>query len=125
MQAGLVAGVLAASTALEDRDDLGDVLGREAAAAVELAEARAISRSRVLEGVDHRQRLLAPWDIGRLLARGDLRAPDAQQVVVELEGDPQGPAEGPIPGDDVLVVGREHRASLDRRRDERRRLSPD
>ncbi len=48
-----------------------------------------------------------------------------EQVVVELEGDAQGPAEGAVAGDDVLVVGREERAGLDRGGDQRRGLAAD
>ena len=57
---------------------------------------------------------------GRLLG-----APDAQQVVVDLERDAERPAERPIPPDDRLVVGRQQRAGLDRCGDERRRLATD
>ena len=64
-------------------------------------------------------------DVGRLLAGRELRAPDAEQVVVELERDAEVPAERPVAGDDVLVLGREHRAGLDRGGDQRRRLAPD
>ena len=79
----------------------------------------------MLEGVDHGQRLLAAGDVGRLLAGRLLRAPDAEQVVVELEREPERPAEGAIAGDDVLVVGGEQRAGLDRGGDERRGLAAD
>ena len=76
-------------------------------------------------GVDDRQRLLAMGDVGRLLAGRLFRAPDPEQVVVELEGEAERPAEAAIAGDDLVVVGRQQRAGLDRGGDERRGLAPD
>ena len=51
--------------------------------------------------------------------------PDAEQVVVELECQPERPAEGAIAGDDLFVARGEQRAGLDRARDQGRRLAPD
>ena len=65
-----------------------------------LAEARAVLGAGVLEGVDDRQRLLAVGEVRRLLAGRLLRAPDPEQVVVELEGEPERPAEAAVAGDD-------------------------
>ena len=56
---------------------------------------------------------------------GGLVAPDAEQVVVELEGDAERPPEASVRRDDELVVGREHRSRLRRARDERRGLAAD
>ena len=91
---------------------------------------RAASRSRsagigVLERVQHRQRLLVAGDVGRHLARLLLEAPDAQQVVVELEREAQRPAEPAVARDDLVVVRGEDRAGLDRARDQRRGLAAD
>ena len=92
---------------------------------VQLGEAGPILGAGVLVGVDDRQRLLLVGDVRRLLAGRLLGAPDPEQVVVELEGDPERPAEVAVAADDRLVVGREQRAGLDRGRDQRRRLAPD
>ena len=48
-----------------------------------------------------------------------------EQVVVELEREPERPAERPVAGDHLVVVGREQRAGLDRGGDQRRRLAAD
>jgi hypothetical protein len=64
-------------------------------------------------------------DVGRFLAGRPFRAPDAEQVVVQLEGEAQSPAEGTVAGDDLLVGGRQQRAGLDRGGDECGRLAPD
>ena len=77
------------------------------------------------QGVDQRQRLLARGDVGRLLAGAGLVAPDAEQVVVELEGQAQRPAEAAVGGDDRLVVGGQHGAGLGRAGDERGGLAAD
>ena len=77
------------------------------------------------QGVDDRQRLLVPREVRGLLAGRLLPAPDPQDVVVELEGEPQRPAEGLVARDDVLVVGGQEGAGLDACRDEGRRLAPD
>ena len=107
--AGLVAGVLAGAGPLEDRDDLGDLGRARVVVRVQLAQPLAILGTGVLVGVDDRQRLLAVDDVGRLLAGRLFRAPDAEQVVVELEGEAQRPAEAAIAGDDLLVLGGEQR----------------
>ena len=67
---------------------------------VELGQALAVLGAGVLEGVDDRQRLLVVGDVGRLLAGRLLRAPDAEQVVVELEGEAERPAEAAVARDD-------------------------
>ena len=109
--AGLVAGVVAGAGPLEDRDDLGDLVGASGPdRAYSAASALAVLGPGVLAGVDDRQRLLAVGDVRRLLAGRLLRAPDAEQVVVELEGEPERPAEAAVAGDDLLVVGREQGA---------------
>ena len=64
-------------------------------------------------------------EVGRLLAGRLLAAPDPQQVIVELEGEAQGPPELPVAGDHRLVVRGEQRAGLDARGDQRRGLAPD
>ncbi len=64
-------------------------------------------------------------DVRRLLAGRLLRAPDAQEVVVQLERKPERPAEGAVAGDDGLVIRRQEGPGLDRRRDERRGLAAD
>ena len=64
-------------------------------------------------------------DVRGFLAGRLLGAPDPEQVVVELEGEPERPAEAAIAGDHVLVVGREQGAGLDRGGDERGGLAPD
>ena len=92
---------------------------------VQRGQPRAVLGAGVLEGVDHRERLLAAGDVGRLLAGRLLLAPDPEQVVVELEGQPEVPAERPVALDDVLVVGGQERAGLDRGGDEGRGLAPD
>ena len=89
------------------------------------AQPGAISHGRVLEGIDERQGLLVLGQVGRLLAHRLLIAPDAQQVVIELEGHAQRPAEAAICVDDALVFGRQHGSGLDRCRDQRRRLTSD
>ena len=81
---------------------------------VQRGEPRPILGPGVLVGEDDRQRLLLVGDVRRLLAGGLLRAPDPEQVVVELEGDAKRPAEAAIPRDDRLVVGGQERAGLDR-----------
>ena len=91
--AGLVAGVLAGTGPLEDRDDLGDRLGAGSASRVERGQPLAVLGAGVLEGVDDRQRLLAVGDVRRLPCRSSARAPDPEQVVVELEGEAERPAE--------------------------------
>src|SRR4029078_9669634 len=108
-------GEVPGTGALEDRLDLGDVRGRRAAVAVEGGEALAILGTGVLERVDHRQRLLPAGDVARLLAGCLLGAPDPEEVVVELEGEPERPPEAAIAGDHLVVVGREQRAGLDPR----------
>ena len=95
------------------------------AAGVERGESLAVLGAGVLRGVDDRQRLLVVDDVGRFLAGRLFRAPDAEQVVVELEGEAERPAEAAIAGDDRLVGGRQERAGLDRGGDEGRRLAPD
>src|SRR5438552_159812 len=67
--ARLVAGVVAGTGPLEDCDDLVDLGAGRPAVAVQLGQALAILGAGVLEGVDHRERLLAPGDVGRWLAR--------------------------------------------------------
>ena len=52
-------------------------------------------------------------------------APDPEQVVVELEGEAERPAEAAIAGDDLVVLGGEDGAGLDRGGDERRGLAAD
>jgi hypothetical protein len=79
----------------------------------------------VLGRVDHRQRLLVPREVGRNLARCVLPAPDSEQVVVELERDPERPAEVPVALDHRVVVGRQERPGLDRCRDEGSGLAAD
>ena len=64
-------------------------------------------------------------EIRRLLAGRPLGAPDPEQIVIELEREAKIPAKGPIAGDDLVVVGRQHGAGLDRGRDERCRLPAD
>jgi hypothetical protein len=64
-------------------------------------------------------------DVRRFLAGRLLCAPDPEQVVVELERDPERPSERPIAADDGFVVGRQQRPGLDRRGDEGRSLAPD
>ena len=48
-----------------------------------------------------------------------------EQVVVELEGEAERPAERPVPGDHGLVVGGQQGAGLDRGGDQRGGLAPD
>ena len=79
----------------------------------------------MLERVQHRQGLLVAGDVRRHLAGLLLLAPDAQQVVVELEGEAERPAEPAVAGDDRLVVGRQQRPGLDGGGDQRRGLAPD
>ena len=90
-----------------------------------VGESLAILGTGVLRGVDHRQGLLVVDDVRRFLAGRLFRAPDAEQVVVELEGQAERPAEGAVAGDDRLVGGGQQRAGLDRGGDEGRRLAPD
>ncbi len=123
--ARLVAGVVARTDALEDLDDLGQLGRRGLRLRVDLEQPSPVLGAGVLDRVDDRQGLLLVRDVGRLLAGRLLGAPDAQEVVVDLEGEPQGPAEPAIAGDDRLVVRREEGAGLDRAGDERRRLAPD
>ncbi len=92
---------------------------------VERGQAGAIVGRPVLEGVEHRQRLLVAGEIGGLLAGLLLLAPDPEQVVVDLERDPQRPAEPAVARDDLVVVGGQQRPRLDRRRDQGGRLAPD
>ena len=63
--------------------------------------------------------------VGRFLAGRLLRSPDPEEIVVELEGEAERPAEPPVAGDDRIVGRGEERAGLDRGGDERRRLAPD
>src|SRR6478672_7105676 len=123
--ARLVARVVAGADPLEDGHDLRDLVVGRARELVQLEQAGTILGTGVREGVDDRKRLLAVRDVAGCLPRGLLTAPDAQQVVVELERDAEGPPEGVIAGDDGLVVRCEQRAGLDRRSDERRGLSAD
>src|SRR3712207_8130448 len=51
----------------------------------------------------------------RLLARLLLLAPDTEQVVVELEREPQRPPKGPIAPDDLVVRSEEHTSELQSR----------
>ncbi len=92
---------------------------------VQVRQPLAIRRRGVLERVQDRQRLLVARDVRRHLAGLLLQAPDAEQVVVELEGEPKRPAEAPVAGDHGLVVGREQRTGLDRGADQGRGLAPD
>ena len=116
-----VAGEVAGAGPLEDRDDLGDVARAVGSAvAVERGEPLAVLGAGVLEGVDHRQRLLVAGDVGRLLAGRLLGAPDPEQVVVELEREPERPAERPIAGDRP----RRRRSRAARRPRSRRRSAP-
>ncbi len=48
-----------------------------------------------------------------------------EQVVVDLEREPERPAEAPVARDDLVVVGRQQGASLDRGRDQGRGLAAD
>ena len=49
-------------------------------------------------------RVFLRWsDVRRFLAGRLFRAPDAEQVVVELEREPERPAEAAVAGDDLLV----------------------
>ena len=102
----LVAGVVARTEALEDGDRLGDLVPRRVGM-VERLEALAIGGAGALERVDDRQRLLVPREVRRLLAGRLLLAPDAEQVVVELERETERPAEAAVALDDRLVVGGE------------------
>ena len=122
---GLIAREVPAPGPLEDRDDLGDLVRRRVGGRVQRGEALAVRRRGVLERVQHRQRLLVARDVRGLLAGLLLLAPDAQHVVVELEREPQGPAEAAVPGDDGLVVGGQQGAGLDRGRDQGRGLAAD
>src|SRR5688500_17712034 len=123
--AGLVAGVLAGAAAFEDPDDLGHVGRGGVAQGIQLAKAVAVLGAGVLHGVDHREGFLAPGNIRGLLAGALFLAPDPQQVVVELEGDAQGPTERAVAADDLIVAGGEEGACLDRGGDEGGGLAAD
>src|SRR4029078_7309246 len=84
-----------------------------------------ISSFGVLEGVDDGQRLLLARHVRGFLAGRELRAPDAEEVVVELERDAEVPAEGAVALDDRLVVRCQDRAGLDRGGDEGRGPAPE
>ena len=90
--AGLLAGVLAGAGPLEDRHDLGDLRGRPVRRRVERLQPRPVLGAGRLVGVDDRERLLAVGDVRGLLAGRPLRAPDAEQVVVELEREARAPS---------------------------------
>jgi hypothetical protein len=91
----------------------------------QLGESLSVLGPAILERVDGRQRPLVVGQVRGRLAGGRLLAPDAEQVVVQLEGDPERPAERPVRLDDVGVVGREHSPALDGACDERRSLASD
>ena len=85
---------LAGAGAVEDRDDLERRRPRVGSAIrYRAGQPLAVGRERVLERVQHRQRLLVAGEVGGDLAGLLLEAPDAQQVVVELEREAQRPAE--------------------------------
>src|SRR5947207_15916304 len=88
--AGLVPGVVAGARPLEDLDDRREVVRAGGVVPVQGQQPFAVVRPGVLEGVDEREGLLPPGEVGRLLAGRLLLAPDPQQVVVELEGEAQG-----------------------------------
>src|SRR3990170_7829765 len=125
MEASLLTGVIMSTRALEDLDDLGYRIGRWFAVRIERREACAVPGTRMLEGIDDRQRLLAARHICRLLAGRLFLTPDPEQVVVDLEREPEVPAERSVATDDVFVVRRQERPGLDRGGDERRRLAAD
>src|SRR3712207_7636481 len=58
----------------------GRVVGGNGPVRVELGETRAIGDGRVLEGIDHGERLLLSRHVRRLLAGRMLGAPDPEQV---------------------------------------------
>ena len=120
-----LARVLARPGALED----GRRLLHPAASGVGVAGSRAAAAGRRREPCSSAWMsgsvFLRSCDVRRLLAGRCLIAPDAQQVVVELEGDAQRPAEAAVGADDGGIVGGEHGAGLDRARDERRGLAAD
>ncbi len=78
---------------LEDADELGHLVVGRRRRGVQLEEAFAILGAGVLDRVEHRQGLLLVRHVGGGLAGRLLGAPDAQQVVVELERDAERPAE--------------------------------
>src|SRR3990170_2805007 len=125
MEASLLTGVIMSTRALEDLDDLGYRIGRWFAVRIERREACPVPGTRMLEGVDDGQRLLAARHICRLLAGRLFLTPDPEQVVVDLEREPEVPAERSVATDDVFVVRRQERPGLDRGGDERRRLAAD
>src|SRR4051812_10891646 len=108
--AGLAAGVLGGTCPPQDRPEPRDARRRRYVAAPQNRGAVTIARGGVLERVEGGQRLLVVGAVARLLAGAPLPAPDAEEVVVELERDPERPAEPPVAPDDRLVVGRQQRA---------------
>ncbi len=91
MCTGPAAGVVLGAHAFEDEPDLLDLraAGLVARLRQDLAQPFGVRAGRCLERVDERQGLLASGDVRGLLAGGGCIAPDAQQVVVELEGQAQ------------------------------------
>ena len=117
MAARLPAGVVVGPEALEDGAHLLDLRGgRLVRLGQDLAQADRVGAPGLLERVDERQRLLARRDVRGLLAGDRDIAPDAQQVIVQLEGQAQRPAEATVGGDDRLVVGGQDGARLARSR---------
>src|SRR6266851_4739554 len=113
--------LLAGANLVEDLADPLDVLGRERCRRLEqCSELRPEPRRGLLAGDDNRQPLLALHEVVNLELPGALgRGPDAQQVVVGLEGLAEVIAEPSEGLAHARIVGREHGRALGAGRDER------
>ena len=75
--------------------------------------------------MEHWQRFLMSGQIRCLFPSGRLVAPNAEEIVIDLEGKAEGPAEIAESSDDLLVVAGEDRTRLYGARDEGCSLAAD
>jgi hypothetical protein len=125
LSAGTLASVVACARPLEDRSSLVELALARRGGGNDLAQSRPVWLGRPLQRIDQRQRLLVLGQVRGFLARRLLVAPDAEQVVVDLERDTERPAKAAVGVDDVRIVARQQGSGLDGGRDQRRSLAAD
>src|SRR5579859_164261 len=126
MVLGEALGEVADIPALEEVEDIVDIVLADLGLAVDAAQELTVGADDLLEGLDDRERLLTLSDVGADgLAGGRAFAPDPQDVVPDLEGEAELAAEVAEDGDLRRQSAGDEGAGLDRGGDEGAGLEAD